>query len=116
MRAARDRERRRGSRQSTRSCPAGTMACGNGPVLRDWKRAPHRPGRSELWRFAFALSSHAPSPGDLLLGAFASRLRELRAHLGHARLDLLSGDDLLLDDQVAHGTDPFLVVGGAVVL
>src|SRR5262245_5868600 len=56
------------------------------------------------------------SPRDLPLRDLAARLLVARADLGHACLHLLAGQDLLLDHEVAHGADPLLVVGGAIVL
>src|SRR5581483_10337200 len=115
-RAARDCGTCRARRRSRRACRAGRRVCGSARAPPAGTRARRRRSR----RPPTAPSCHAPrhpvSPRHRLLPGLAAGLLVARAHLRHLGLDLLAGEHLLLDQQVADRADPLLVIGGAVVL
>src|SRR5690606_35830032 len=95
-------------------CRAGTRACGN-------DRAPHD-HQCGLYRLA-EIAERALSKWRLHRVPRHRAARNVssgRTHrLFNSRnlgLDLSFRDDLLLNEQVAYGTDPLLVIGGRVVL
>src|SRR5581483_6090395 len=109
-RAARDCETCPARPPPRPSCPADTRACGSGRAPAVRQRAPaHRERRRSRRRARVASPRNCPLP------RLATGLLVPCPHLGHPRLDLLARQHLLLDEKVADGADPFLVIGGAVV-